>query len=60
MIDRIKQLHSVIRDIPKPVIAKVRGFAIGGGNVFCNEYRLALDCAALTVFRRQRDRQNIP
>ena len=29
----IEQLHSVIRDIPKPVIARVQGFAIGGGNV---------------------------
>jgi 2-ketocyclohexanecarboxyl-CoA hydrolase len=29
----IDQLHAAIRDIPKPVIAKVRGFAIGGGNV---------------------------
>ena len=24
-----------MREIPKPVIAKVRGFAIGGGNVIC-------------------------
>jgi len=29
----VEELHSVIRDIPKPVIAKVQGFAIGGGNV---------------------------
>lgn len=29
----IEQLHSVIRDIPKPVVARVQGFAIGGGNV---------------------------
>lgn len=29
----VEELHSVIRDVPKPVIAKVRGFAIGGGNV---------------------------
>jgi 2-ketocyclohexanecarboxyl-CoA hydrolase len=29
----VDELHSVIRDVPKPVIAKVRGFAIGGGNV---------------------------
>ena len=29
----IEQLHSVIRDVPKPVIAKVKGYAIGGGNV---------------------------
>jgi 2-ketocyclohexanecarboxyl-CoA hydrolase len=29
----IEELHSAIRDIPKPVIARVQGFAIGGGNV---------------------------
>jgi 2-ketocyclohexanecarboxyl-CoA hydrolase len=29
----IEELHSAIRDAPKPVIAKVRGYAIGGGNV---------------------------
>ena len=29
----IDELHAVIRDVPKPVIAKVRGYAIGGGNV---------------------------
>jgi len=29
----VEDLHSIIRDVPKPVIAKVRGFAIGGGNV---------------------------
>ena len=31
----VEEFHSVLRDIPKPVIAKVRGYAIGGGNVFC-------------------------
>ena len=29
----IDELQSLIRDVPKPVIAKVAGFAIGGGNV---------------------------
>jgi 2-ketocyclohexanecarboxyl-CoA hydrolase len=29
----IEELQTVIRDIPKPVIARVNGFAIGGGNV---------------------------
>lgn len=29
----VEQLHSLIRDIPKPVIAKVKGYSIGGGNV---------------------------
>ena len=31
----IEELHAVIRDVPKPVIARVQGFAIGGGNVLC-------------------------
>jgi 2-ketocyclohexanecarboxyl-CoA hydrolase len=29
----IDELQAIIRDIPKPVIARVNGFAIGGGNV---------------------------
>ena len=29
----IEELHSAIRDVPKPVIARVQGYAIGGGNV---------------------------
>ncbi|MBB4287441.1 2-ketocyclohexanecarboxyl-CoA hydrolase [Roseospira goensis] len=31
----MEDLHSIIRDVPKPVIAKVQGYAIGGGNVLC-------------------------
>lgn len=29
----IEELQNLIRDVPKPVIARVQGFAIGGGNV---------------------------
>jgi 2-ketocyclohexanecarboxyl-CoA hydrolase len=29
----IEELQTVIRDVPKPVIARVQGYAIGGGNV---------------------------
>lgn len=29
----IEDLQSIIRDVPKPVIARVQGYAIGGGNV---------------------------
>lgn len=29
----IEMLHTCIRDVPKPVIARVQGYAIGGGNV---------------------------
>lgn len=29
----LEELQGVIRDIPKPVIARVQGYAIGGGNV---------------------------
>jgi 2-ketocyclohexanecarboxyl-CoA hydrolase len=31
----MEELHSTIRDVPKPVIARVQGYAIGGGNVLC-------------------------
>lgn len=29
----VEDLHSIIRDVPKPVVARVQGYAIGGGNV---------------------------
>ncbi len=29
----IEELQSIIRDVPKPVVARVHGYAIGGGNV---------------------------
>ena len=38
----IEELQSVIRDINKPVIARVNGFAIGGGNVLVTLCDLAI------------------
>jgi 2-ketocyclohexanecarboxyl-CoA hydrolase len=45
----IDELQSIIRDIPKPVIARVNGFAIGGGNVFATlcDLTIAADTAKL-------------
>lgn len=31
----VEELHAAIRDAPKPVTARVQGYAIGGGNVLC-------------------------
>jgi 2-ketocyclohexanecarboxyl-CoA hydrolase len=43
----IGELQTIIRDIPKPVIARVNGFAIGGGNVFATlcDLTIAADTA---------------
>ena len=43
----IEELQSLIRDVPKPVIAKVNGFAIGGGNVLATlcDMTIAADTA---------------
>jgi 2-ketocyclohexanecarboxyl-CoA hydrolase len=43
----VEELHSAIRDAPKPVIAKVRGYALGGGNVLATlcDLTLASDTA---------------
>lgn len=38
----IDELQSLIRDTPKPVIARVNGFAIGGGNVLVTLCDLAI------------------
>lgn len=43
----IDEFQSIIRDTPKPVIARVNGFAIGGGNVFATlcDLTIAADSA---------------
>ncbi len=43
----IEELQGIIRDIPKPVIARVNGFAIGGGNVLATlcDLTIAADSA---------------
>lgn len=38
----LETVHGLIRDIPKPVIAKVDGYAIGGGNVIATICDLTL------------------
>jgi 2-ketocyclohexanecarboxyl-CoA hydrolase len=38
----VEDLQSSIRDVPKPVIARVNGFAIGGGNVLVTCCDLAI------------------
>jgi len=43
----IDEVQSLIRDVPKPVIARVQGFAIGGGNVLATlcDFTIASDKA---------------
>ena len=43
----VEEMHSAIRDAPKPVIARVRGYAIGGGNVLATvcDMTIAADTA---------------
>ena len=38
----VEELQTLIRDVPKPVIAKVQGYAIGGGNVLVTLCDLAI------------------
>jgi len=43
----VEELQSLIREVPKPVIARVNGFAIGGGNVLvtCCDLAIAAESA---------------
>lgn len=43
----VEDLQTIIRDVPKPVIARVQGYAIGGGNVLCTvcDFTIASDKA---------------
>ena len=43
----MEELHTAIRDVPKPVIARVQGYAIGGGNVLATicDFTIASDNA---------------
>jgi len=38
----VEELQTIIRDVPKPVIARVNGFAVGGGNVLVTCCDLAI------------------
>jgi len=45
----MEELHDVIRNVPKPVIARVQGFAIGGGNVLATICDLTI-CSEKAIF----------
>ncbi len=45
----IEELHDAIRNVPKPVIARVQGYAIGGGNVLATICDLTI-CSDKAVF----------
>src|ERR1700682_3867562 len=54
----VEELQSSIRDVPKPVIARVNGFAIGGGNVLvtCCDPCFRQECSACVRRRLSPDR----
>lgn len=43
----VEELQGLIRDVPKPVLARINGYAIGGGNVLvtCCDLAIASDTA---------------
>lgn len=44
----VEMLHTVMREVPKPLIAKVRGYAIGGGNVIATICDLTIAAESAT------------
>ena len=45
----MEELHDAIRNVPKPVIARVQGYAIGGGNVLCTICDITI-CSDKAIF----------
>src|SRR5690606_801200 len=45
----MEEMHTAIRDVPKPVIARVQGYAIGGGNVLATICDLTI-CSDKAIF----------
>ena len=45
----MEELHAAIRDVPKPAIARVQGYAIGGGNVLATICDLTI-CSEKAIF----------
>ena len=45
----MEELHDAIRNVPKPVIARVQGYAIGGGNVLATICDLTI-CSDKAIF----------
>ena len=58
----MEALHAIIRGVPQPVIAKVRGYAIGGGNVLATlcDLTIAGESAQLRPGRARRWARSIP
>lgn len=45
----VEDVQAAIRDVPKPVIARVQGYAIGGGNVFATLCDMTI-CSESAIF----------
>ena len=57
----VEELQGMIREVPKPVIARVNGFAIGGGNVLvtCCDLAIAADTAQFGQVGKQPDEPDL-